>query len=164
MKSCFKVILRFNTVGGICDSLRRKITRLNSITTFYSQRKSMWWFIGRNVMILDHLSCLQRNWSFFSTLRNGVRFITYFPIVISPLVAFNQNKHNETNILLYEKNPKFRACWCLQSCKCYCLVSLIWRCSCHDWVNELPNYLLQQFLHYFILFQTLGLAIYLKIR
>jgi len=42
--------------------------------------------------------------------------------------------------------------------------ALIWRCSCNDLVNKLPNYLLQQFIHCFILIYTLGLTIYLKIR
>jgi len=31
-----------------------------------------------------------------------------------------------------------------KACKCWCLMFLIWRSSCKDWVNKLPNYLLQQ--------------------
>ena len=29
---------------------------------------------------------------------------------------------------------------------------VFWRCLCNDYVNKVPNYLLQQFLHYFTLF------------
>jgi len=65
---------------------------------------------------------------------------------------------------VYEKVQNSARVDCRKTCKCHSLMSLIWCCSCHYWVNKLPNYLLQQFPHYFILFWTLGLTIYLKIR
>jgi len=54
---------------------------------------------------------------------------------------------------VYKKRPKFRAYWYV-----YRLANVIAWCpfilhsSCNDWVNKLANYLLQQFLHYFVLF------------
>jgi len=53
---------------------------------------------------------------------------------------------------LQEKPKILHVLICMQACKCYHLMSLIWHRSCKDCINKLANYFLQQFLHYFILF------------
>ena len=77
--------------------------------------------------------------------QNGVRPIRYFPIAISVLVAFNQCKYNKTYVLLYTRKVQTYAGADMQT---GLQMSLIWRCSCNDWANKLPNNLLQQFLHW----------------
>jgi len=48
---------------------------------------------------------------------------------------------------VYEKSPKFRACWFAGRFANVLLMSLIWLCSCNDWVSKLSKYWLQQFPH-----------------
>jgi len=72
-------------------------------------------------------------------------------MAISVLVAFNQYKYNKTNqctllyvyefnqykqhktnqsIFLYTRKVQIpRVLTCLETCRCYCLMSLFWRCS-----------------------------------
>jgi len=56
---------------------------------------------------------------------------------------------------IYQKSPKLRTCG--YAYRLACLISLIWRCSCNEWVNKPPIATVSTLF-------DLVLAIYLQIR
>jgi len=89
----------------------------------------------------------------FSSWKYRIWPIGYIPIDISILNAFNQYQYNKTNQWIrYEKRPN-PVCRCIQAGKCYCLMFLLWRWACHDWVNQ-PGELLSATvsLHFYLIF------------
>jgi len=98
----------------------------------------MRWYSGSNVIIVRPflLPAIKLK---FSSCKNGVWPIGYFPIAMSALVAFDQYQYNKTDEkrVYYTRNVQNPACWFIQADKSYCLTSLLWHWSCNDWFNQL---------------------------
>ena len=108
---------------------RRKLTApsLAATCNSLSPRKSMRWFSGSNVMIVGPILLTSKKLK-FSSWKNGVWPIGYFPIAISLLVAFGHYRYNKTNecILYLWKLQQVILIWfCKFSCKSEIIIGLL---------------------------------------